>query len=260
MEQQKLIVSKEKNIITLTLNRPEVHNAFDDELINTFISILKEIEIDSTIRLVILSANGKSFSAGADLNWMQRMADYSEADNIKDSEQLAELMWRLNNLNKPTIALIQGATFGGGVGLVACCDIAIASQRASFCLSEVKLGLIPAVISPYVINAIGEKASRRYFLTAERFSAQEALNLGLISSVVEEHGLETEKKYFSELLLANGPKALNEAKKLIRDLNCNAVTDAVREETAKSIAKLRVSPEGQEGLKAFLEKRKPNWV
>ena len=175
-----------QGIATITLNRPEIHNAFDDAIISELNLVLDKIESDSSIRVVVLRAEGKSFSAGADLRWMRRMADYTSAENKADAMQLAALMDKLNHLNKPTIARVQGAAFGGGVGLVACCDIVVASDRALFCLSEVRLGLIPAVISPYVVAAIGERASRRYFMTAERFKAEEALRLELVHEVVSE--------------------------------------------------------------------------
>lgn len=245
---------------TLTLNRPELHNAFDDRLIAELTAALKSLEADPAVRLVLLAASGKSFSAGADLNWMRRMADYSPAENLADSQALAELMATLNHLSKPTIALVQGAAFGGGVGLVACCDMAIATPRASFCLSEVKLGLIPSVISPYVVAAIGERAARRYFLTAERFDAAEALRLGLVHAVVEEEALRGTAARFSAALLENGPAALAAAKELIFHVAHQPLGPELREETARRIAAIRASDEGREGLGAFLEKRKPSWI
>src|SRR5689334_10987047 len=180
----------QRGVATLTLNRPQIHNAFDDQLISALTHELGVLEHDRDVRLVVLAAEGRSFSAGADLNWMQRMAKYSEGDNIRDAVALANLMRVLDTLSKPTIARVQGAAFGGGVGLVACCDIACASSAAVFCLSEVRLGLIPAVISPYVIAAMGQRNARRYFLTAERFDAQQALRIGLVHHVVEPEALD----------------------------------------------------------------------
>ena len=245
---------------TLTLNRPDLHNAFDDALISTLTSELIKLEKNEKIRVVVLAANGKSFSAGADLNWMKRMADYSSEENKNDAMELAKLMRILDRLSKPTIACVQGAAFGGGVGLVACCDIAIASKRASFSLSEVKLGLIPAVISPYVVNAIGSRAARRYFLTAERFKALEALKLGLVHEVVEEDELNACTDSLCETLIENGPEAVSEAKKLIEEVSRGKIDDKMIEKTAEWIARLRASDEGKEGLSAFLEKRKPQWI
>lgn len=245
---------------TLTLNRPELHNAFDDALITELTTALRELEANPEVRVVILAANGKSFSAGADLNWMRRMADYSDAENLADSRALAELMATLNHLAKPTIALVQGAAYGGGVGLVACCDIAIATPRASFCLSEVKLGLIPAVISPYVVAAIGERAARRYCLTAERFDATEALRLGLVNEIVEEEALRGTAARFSTALLENGPAAISAAKELVFQVARQPLGAELREATARRIASIRASQEGREGLSAFLAKRKPSWI
>ena len=245
---------------TLTLNRPELHNAFDDALIAELTAALRQLEADPAVRVVILAANGKSFSAGADLNWMRRMADYSDAENLADSRALAELMATLNHLSKPTIALVQGAAYGGGVGLVACCDIAIATPRASFCLSEVKLGLIPAVISPYVVAAIGERACRRYFLSAERFDAAEAMRLGLVHEIVEEEALRGSAARFCTALLENGPAALSAAKELIFHVARQPLGAELQETTARSIAGIRASQEGREGLSAFLAKRKPYWI
>lgn len=245
---------------TLTLNRPELHNAFDDLLIAELTAALRQLAANPAVRVVILAANGKSFSAGADLNWMRRMADYSDAENLADSRALAELMATLNHLSKPTIALVQGAAYGGGVGLVACCDIVIATPRASFCLSEVKLGLIPAVISPYVVAAIGERAARRYVLTAERFDAAEALRLGLVHEIVEEEALRGSAARFCTALLENSPAAISAAKELIFHVGRQPLGPELREETARRIAAIRASDQGREGLGAFLEKRKPSWI
>jgi methylglutaconyl-CoA hydratase len=249
-----------RGVATLTLNRPQVHNAFDDRLIGALTHELRELEHNAQVRVVVLAAEGKSFSAGADLNWMQRMAKYSEADNIRDAVALANLMRVLDTMSKPTVARVQGAAFGGGVGLVACCDIACASSAAVFCLSEVRLGLIPAVISPYVIAAMGQRNARRYFLTAERFDAQEALRIGLVHTVVEPAQLDATLTQMIDELLKGGPHAIAEAKDLIASVSNRPVDQALAEDTAARIARIRVSSEGQEGTNAFLEKRAPGWT
>jgi methylglutaconyl-CoA hydratase len=250
-----------RGVATLTMNRPELHNAFDDCLIADLTDALRELDEDPDVRVVVLAANGKSFSAGADLNWMRRMADYSREQNLADAENLAELMHTLDTLSKPTIALVQGAAYGGGVGLVACCDIAIATARATFCLSEVKLGLFPAVISPYVIAAIGSRASRRYFLSAESFDAGDAFLLGLVHQVVaDEHELSATAERMVSQLLANSPAAMAGAKNLVAAVAGRHVDDALIADTAGRIADQRSSQEGREGLSAFLAKRKPAWV
>jgi methylglutaconyl-CoA hydratase len=245
---------------TITLNRPEMHNAFDDTLIIALTDELKRLERDQSIRVVMLAAEGKSFSAGADLNWMRRMADYSREENQADAQALADLMRTLNDLSKPTIALVQGAVYGGGVGLVSCCDIAIGTPQAKFCLSEVKLGLIPAVISPYVIEAIGSRAARRYALTAEFMGSAEAQRLGLLHEVVAEGDLLQRGDELSVFILQNGPAALQAAKQLVADVARGELDQAMIQKTVERIADIRASDEGKEGLSAFLEKRRPAWV
>lgn len=256
-----LLLEQHANGVThLILNRPQVHNAFDDVMIEELIHSLDQIQADEKTRVVVLSSQGQHFSAGADVNWMKRMATYSEAENHEDARRLGLLMKTLNQLNKPTVAKIHGAAFGGGVGLIACCDIAIASNEASFCFSEVKIGLIPAVISPYIINAIGERAARRYFLTAEKFSAEEGLRLGLLHKTVEPTALNSTTENMVQQLLLNSPAAQQEAKTLIRATNRGIIDAAMEEDTSRRIAHMRISPEGQEGLRAFLEKRHPSWI
>lgn len=251
----------DRGVATLTMNRPELHNAFDDALIAVLTDELKRLERDGRVRVVLLAGSGRSFSAGADLNWMRRIADYTREQNLADALGLAALMQTLNGLSKPTIALVQGAAFGGGVGLVACCDMAIATRRAAFCLSEVRLGLMPAVISPYVLAAIGPRACRRYFLTAEPFDALEALRLGLVHGVVEDDAaLQTRALDLAEMLLKNGPQAMAAAKDLISAVSGRPLDDALIADTAGRIADRRASTEGREGLSAFLEKRKAAWV
>jgi methylglutaconyl-CoA hydratase len=244
---------------TVVMSRPEVHNAFDDHLIVELTHKLRELDHDPAVRVVVLAAEGKSFSAGADLNWMKRMAGYSEAENLRDAVALANLMRTLNRMAKPTIARVQGAAYGGGVGLVACCDIAIGSSAAAFSLSEVRLGLIPAVISPYVMAAIGERAAGRYFLTAERFDAAEALRIGLLHDVVPDAELDACVNRIAEELLKSGPKAITAAKDLIEHVAHRPIDQHLAEETAARIARIRVTPEGQEGIAAFLDKRSPAW-
>ena len=249
-----------RGVATLTLNRPEVHNAFDDKMIAELISILGSLASDDAVRVLVLNAKGKNFSAGADLNWMRAMADKDYQQNLDDADELAELMHKLDRFPKPSIALVQGAAFGGAVGLVACCDIAIASDNASFCLSEVKIGLIPAVISPYVMRALGERQSRRYFITAERFSADTALNMGLLHQVVAKEQLDAAADTFIQTLLQNSPAAIKAAKTLIHNIYNRKIGNNVIAHTTQAIAEIRVSEEGQEGLTAFLTKRKPNWL
>jgi len=258
MQSYKLKTS-DRGITSVILDRPRQHNAFDDDMIAELIELLGKLEQDERVRVLVLRAAGKSFSAGADLNWMRRMADYDLAQNQDDAIQLAELMRKLNCFPKPTIALVEGAAYGGGVGLVACCDIAIASPTASFCLSEVKLGLIPAVISPYVIEAIGARAARRFMLTAERFDAEEACRLGLVHEVVDVEELDARLDSIAEYLLAAGPAAQTAAKGLIRAVTNKSIDDDLIQDCAHRIARIRASDEAREGLNAFLEKRKPKW-
>ncbi len=260
MTDQTIIVAQDnRGIATITLNQADRHNAFDDAMIAELNQALDTINEDNNVRLLVLRAAGKSFSAGADLNWMRRMAEYGLEQNHDDAMQLARLMKTLNGLSKPVIGLVQGASFGGGVGLVACCDIAIASVQAKFCLSEVRLGLIPAVISPYVIAAMGERACRRYFMTAERFDASEAIRLGLVHQVVADDELEPALQHMIESLLSGGPAAQAAAKDLIQSVSRREINSELIEDTANRIARIRASEEGREGLNAFLQKRKPDW-
>ncbi|WP_125564255.1 enoyl-CoA hydratase/isomerase family protein [Pseudoalteromonas rubra] len=250
-----LNITKSK-VAVLELSRPEKHNAFNAEVIAELIkSIEYANELD--IRALILKTNGKHFSAGADLAWMKSMAGNNYDENVADSMELAKLMKVLANSPHPTVCLVQGAAFGGALGLIACCDIAVATPDAKFCLSEVKLGLIPAVISPYVIRAIGERQARRYFLSAEIFTADKALSMGLIHEVAED--LAGVESHFIETLLNNGPVAVKSAKALIDEVAGHTIDDTLIAHTAKRIAEIRVSEEGQEGLSAFFEKRAPGW-
>lgn len=245
---------------TVTLNRPDVHNAFDDKLIALLTRELDDLDRNPTVGVVVLAAAGKSFCAGADLKWMRRMAEYSEAENQADAEALAALMKTLNRLSKPTVAEVQGAAYGGGVGLICCCDIAIASEAAQFSISEVKLGLIPSVISPYVVAVIGERQARRYALGAETFDAIEAKRIGLVHEVTAAEDLQAAVDAMVEALLANGPAAMAETKDQIAGVANRPVDDRLIAAAAARIARIRVSDEGREGVAAFLEKRKPGWA
>ena len=246
---------------TVTMNRPELHNAFNEGLVAGLTLALRQLDADPAVRLVVLAANGKSFSAGADLNDMRRMSDNTREQNLADATGIAELMRTLNTISKPTIALVQGAAYGGGVGLTSCCDMALATARATFCVSEVKLGLIPAVISPYVLAAIGPRAARRYFQTAEVISAAEAHRIGLVNEVVsDEQELAAAADRVVTQLLKNGPSAMAAAKKLITTVSGRTVNDALVAETSALMADRRASAECREGLSAFLEKRSPAWL
>lgn len=250
----------EGGIARITFVRGDQHNAFNDAFIAELTTALRGLESDARVRAVVLAAEGKSFSAGADLKWMRAMADYAEAENLADAQALAALMRTLDTFPKPTVALVQGPAYGGGVGLVACCDIVVASEAANFTLSEVRLGLLPAVISPYIVAAIGARAARRYCLTAERISVWEAQRLGLVHEVVAPGDLEACGRRILDAISAGGPKAQGEAKALIAEVAGRPLDADLIEETAQCIARVRVSPEGQEGLTAFLEKRPAAWV
>lgn len=253
-----LLLEHHSGIARVTLARPEVHNAFDDVLIAELTATLEALDRDPHVRVLVLTGAGASFSAGADLGWMRRMVQAGTDENRADALRLARLMRTLEGLSKPTIARVNGAAFGGGVGLVACCDIAIAADTATFALSEVKLGLVPAVISPYVIAAIGARQARRWFQSAETFSAAEAQRIGLLHLAVPADALDNAVQRQCALLIKAGPLAVAEAKALVRR---SQATDAAAldAQNADLIARLRVSPEGQEGLGAFLDKRKPDW-
>lgn len=246
----------------LTLARPQVHNAFDDTLIAELTDALLALDADPAVRAVVLSGDGSTFSAGADLGWMRRMAQASEAENREDSLRLAKLMRTLNFLSKPTIARVNGSAYGGGVGLVACCDYAIGVEGAKFSLSEVKLGLVPAVISPYVTAAIGPRHARRLFTGAEVIEAQEALHIGLLHTLAPATDLDAAVDRALHFWAKGGPVAQREAKQLALRMAGFTRESAERTDTenAALIARLRVSPEGQEGLTAFLDKRAPNWA
>ncbi|MBT4832016.1 MAG: enoyl-CoA hydratase/isomerase family protein, partial [Porticoccaceae bacterium] len=242
------------------LNNPDKHNAFDDQMIGQLTEAFVAIADNSNVRVMVLGSEGKSFSAGADLEWMKRMASYSYEENLRDASALALMLKTLNEIPQPTIARVQGAAFGGAVGLVSCCDMAVAASAASFSLSEVKIGLVPATISPYVIAAIGQRAVRRYFVTAERFDAHRAMEIGLVNEVVDAEQLDQEIDRLIDALLANGPEAILAAKRLVFDIAGKPIDQQLIDSTCETIAAIRVSEQGQEGLQAFLEKRKPHWL
>ncbi|MBD8634309.1 enoyl-CoA hydratase-related protein [Stenotrophomonas sp. CFBP 13725] len=255
-----LLIERSGATLTLRLNRPDLHNAFDAGLIADLTAALRQAGNDPDVRVVVLAGEGRSFSAGADLHWMRGMAAASEADNRIDALALAALMRTLDELPKPTIARVQGAAFGGGVGLVACCDIAIGVDTARFGLTESRLGLLPAVISPYVVAAIGPRQSRRWFATAEQFDAAAALQMGLLHQVVAAGQLDAAVAGQVSLLQKAGPIAAASAKRLVSQVLAGHDRDALDAANADLIARLRVSAEGQEGLGAFLEKRSPGWA
>ena len=247
-------------IATVTLNRPEVRNAFNDAMILEVTQAFKQLGARDDVRCIVLAAAGSAFCAGADLNWMRSMADYTHAQNLEDAGRLATMMRTLYECPKPTIARIQGDVYAGGTGLVAACDVAVAVDTAGFCLSEVKLGLLPSTISPYVIRAMGARAAHRYFLTAERFSAAEALRIGFVHEVVTLGELDDKVIALASALINAGPEAVKACKKLLQDVAGHDITPELVALTVESIANVRVSAEGREGLQSFLNKRKPNWL
>jgi methylglutaconyl-CoA hydratase len=255
-----IIVERRDGIGRVTLNRPDVRNAFDDALIAALAKTFAELDGDPSVRVVVLAGNGPAFCAGADLNWMKRMAGYSHEENVRDARALADMLAALDRLDKPTIARVHGPAFAGGTGLVAACDIAVGAPEAKFCFSEAKLGLSPATISPYVLRAIGPRAGSRYFLTAEVFDAAEALRIGLLSAVVPAAELDTFIAGLLEHLLSGSAAAHARIKDLVRDVAGRPIDDALKADTARRIAEIRASPEGKEGIASFLEKRKPKWL
>ncbi len=244
---------------SLLLNRPEVHNAFNEIMIEEIADALQHLQADDEIRVLRLKGAGASFCAGADLNWMKRTAEYVQEENYRDAMRMADMMHALYRFPKPTVAVVHGAVFGGGVGLIACCDIVIADSSTVFSLSEVRLGLIPAVIGPYVVNAMGSRVAKRYILTGERFDAGAAHRSGLIHEVHEPDDLpESESRILRELL-ASGPNAQKVAKALIVDRLSAAMDGEIQAHTANLISGMRASDEGREGVGAFLSKRRPRW-
>jgi methylglutaconyl-CoA hydratase len=252
----------ENGVATITLNRADIHNAFNDEMITGLTKSFQEMDTNDQVRVVILTGKGKSFCAGANLNWMKSMVDYTKEENFNDSKRLSDLFETINNFSKPVIGKINGAALGGGVGLVACCDYVIASESAKFGLTEVMLGLVPAVISPYVIAKMGESNARATFLTGDRFDGKKAIEYGLVHQVSLDRHFHSDVDAFAEKLLKAAPKAQQVAKALIKNvLNLNSSNyETISKYTCETIAEKRISEEGQEGMNALLEKRKPNWL
>jgi methylglutaconyl-CoA hydratase len=247
-------------ICTITLCRPDVRNAFNDEVIAELKTAFIDAGQAADVRCVVLAAEGPAFCAGADLNWMRRMADYTRDENLADAGQLAAMLRAIYECPKPTIARVQGDVFAGGVGLVAACDMVVSVDTATYCLSEVKLGLIPATISPYVIRAMGARAAHRYFLTAERFSAAEAHRMGLVHEVVTADALDAKVAELTRAVVSASPNAVRACKRLVQDVAEREIDDALVAHTVAGIADIRSSAEGKEGVQSFLQKRQPNWL
>ncbi len=253
------LIDDPRGFATLWLNRPDKNNAFNAQMIRELILALDEVQSQPALRFLLVRGRGKHFSAGADLAWMQQAAELDYNTNLDDARELAELMYNLAKLKIPTLAVVQGAAFGGALGLISCCDMAIAADDAQFCLSEVRIGLAPAVISPFVVQAIGERAARRYALTAERFSAQRAQQIGLIAEHYPLTALDEQTALWVDNLLLNSPQAMRASKDLLREVGSGELTPALRRYCESAIARIRTSAEGQEGLRAFLNKRSPGW-
>lgn len=260
MHYQTLELVRAGMVGTIWLNRPELRNAFNEVAIAEITHAFQALDHDRQIRVIVLAARGPSFCAGADLNWMKKMAGYTDAENLTDAAALADMMHTIYRCTKPVVARVQGDCYAGGMGLVAACDMAVADESAGFCLSEVKLGLIPATISPYVIRAMGERAARRYFLTAERFSAHQAKAIGLIHETAPTLGLDHAVDALVQSLLTASPHAASEAKRLIGDVAGETLDTHLVADTVRRIADIRASEEGREGVQAFLQKRKPAWL
>jgi methylglutaconyl-CoA hydratase len=253
-----LLLSYERGVSTVTLNRPEMRNAFNDEVIAEITAVFSELAKRDEVRCVVLAGSGSAFCAGADLNWMKRMADYTRDDNVKDAGGMARMLEAVYRCPKPTIARVQGDVYAGGTGLVAACDMTVSVDTAQYCLSEVKLGLIPATISPYVIRAMGARAAHRYFLTAERFSAAEALRIGFVHEVVKAEELDARVDAMAQALVQAGPEAVKACKTLLHDVAGHEISAGLVRRTVENIADIRASAEGREGVQSFLGKRKPN--
>ncbi|MBK7814281.1 MAG: enoyl-CoA hydratase/isomerase family protein [Rhodocyclaceae bacterium] len=254
-----LEVTRDGAVTTVWMNRPEVHNAFDERLIDELTRACVELDGDASVRVVVLGGRGKNFSAGADLNWMRRAANNSVDENRRDARRLAEMLRVLAHMSKPTIARVQGAALGGGTGLTAACDMAVAARDAVFSTSEVRFGIIPSAISPYVLRAIGPRQALRYFQSAERIPAERALAIGLVQEVAASEELDRVVAALAAELMSGGPNALAAAKALVRDIAGRPIDAAIGEETAERIARQRATDEAREGISAFLEKRPPNW-
>jgi methylglutaconyl-CoA hydratase len=248
-----------RHVAEVWLNRPEVRNAFNDGVITELTETFRALGADADLRAIVLGGHGKAFCAGADLSWMRAMASYSWEENHADAARLAEMLWTIYSCPVPVVGRIHGDCYAGGVGLAAVCDVLVAADGLNFCLSEARLGLLPATIGPYVVKALGEQASRRYFVTAERFTAAEARALGFVHEVVAADALDAKVTEIVALLVANGPAAVKACKRLVQDVAGRPIDAALREDTARRIADIRASAEGREGIAAFLGKREPGW-
>lgn len=255
-----LRIETQAQVARITLCRPEIRNAFNDEVIAELSEAFQSLGQRDDVRAVVLAAEGPAFCAGADLNWMRRMADYTREENLADAAKLAEMLRVMYECTKPTIAAVQGDVYAGGMGLVAACDLAVSVDSANYCLSEVKLGLIPATISPYVIRAMGARAAHRYFLTAERFNAAEAHRIGFVHEVVAADALDAKVDEMLKALTSASPNAVRACKRLVQDVAEQAISASLIEATVAGIADIRASDEGREGVQSFLQKRKPNWL
>jgi methylglutaconyl-CoA hydratase len=259
MQYAMLEVEFSKRVATVTLNRPEVRNAFNEAMIAELTDAFEQLAMREDVRAVVLAANGAAFCAGADLNWMKKMASFSDEENRADARRLANMLAAIYRSSKPIIACVSGDAYAGGVGLIAASDVVVAVESARFCLSEARLGLIAATIAPYVVRAIGERASRRYFTTAEQFDCATALRLGLVHEAVGADALDATVQRIAAALCANGPQAVRESKRLVQDVSGRVLDEALIDDTAARIARIRSSTEGREGVASFLEKRAPSW-
>jgi methylglutaconyl-CoA hydratase len=255
-----LDVARNGPVARVFLNRPEVRNAFSDAVIAELTAAFHTLGADASVRAIVLGGHGKAFCAGADLNWMRAMADYSWEQNRADAEKLADMLWTIYSCPHPVVGRIHGDCYAGGVGLAAVCDVLVAADGIHFCLSEARLGLLPATIGPYVVRALSEQAARRYFATAERFTSAEAHRLGFVHEIVSLDALDAKVDAIVQTLVANGPAAVKACKRLVQDLAGQPITAALREDTARRIADIRASAEGREGVQAFLQKRSPSWL
>ena len=255
-----LDITRDGPVARVSLNRPEVRNAFNSSVISELTQAFATLGADPTLRVIVLGGHGKAFCAGADLNWMRAMADYSWEENRTDAQALADMLWTIYHCPVPTVARVQGDCYAGGMGLATVCDVLVASDAATFCLSEARLGLSPATISPYVIRAMGEQAARRYIITAERFSAAQAHALGMVHELCQAEALDAKVNEIVALLVANGPMATRACKRLVQEVAGRPLTAELRADTAQRIADIRVSDEGKEGLQSFLSKRAPSWL
>jgi methylglutaconyl-CoA hydratase len=260
MDYQTLEIVHDGHVATVWMNRPDVRNAFNEQSIAELTHAFHALDRERGVRVIVLAARGPAFCAGADLNWMKRMAGYTEEENRADAQALADMLHTIYSCSKPTVARVHGDCYAGGMGLVAACDIAVAADGIEFCLSEVKLGLIPATIAPYVMRAMGERAAHRYFLTAERFSAEQAAKTGFVHETVPADGLDAAVAKLTQHLGAGSPHALDQCKRLLHEIGGETIDAALIADTARRIGEIRVSPQGREGIQAFLEKRKPSWL